>query len=64
MMRIARLVLLGLLAGFASGIVLSEVIGIVGVVAFDREIGVQYLALYLAAAFGIASPILVSRRRR
>lgn len=63
-MRTARLVALGLGVGFAAGIGLSEVIGIVGVLAFDTEAGIRYLPLYFAIAFAVAFPVLGNRSRR
>ena len=50
--------------GFAAGIGLSEVIGIVGVLAFDTEAGIRYLPLYFAIAFAVAFPVLGNRSRR
>jgi hypothetical protein len=63
-MRTARLVALGLVAGFAAGIGLSEVIGIVGVLAFDTDAGIRYLPFYLALAFAVAFLVLGNRSRR
>jgi uncharacterized protein DUF5957 len=44
-MRTAGQVVLGLVAGFFAGLVISEIIGIVGVLAFDHAVGFRYLPL-------------------
>ncbi len=58
------LAVLGVLAGFVAGIVLSELSGIVGVVVFDRAVGMKFLPFYLAVAFAIVVPGLAGRSRR
>ena len=47
-----------------AGIVLSELIGIIGVVVFDRAVGIKFLPFYLAGAFAIVVPGLAGRSRR
>lgn len=42
--------LVGLLLGFLGGILLSEIIAIVGLVGFDREVGVRFLPIPFAIA--------------
>jgi hypothetical protein len=60
--RAATRLLLGALAGVLIGLVASEVIGVVGVVAFDRAVGIRYLPLILAPIFA-AGAVLLDRRR-
>ncbi len=45
-MRTIVVTVLALVLGFALGIILSEVIGIIGVVVFNRVIGIKYLPFY------------------
>jgi hypothetical protein len=63
-MKTARLAVLAAVAGFITGIVLSEVIGILGVLLFDRAIGIKYLPVYLALAGAVGLPVLARRQRR
>lgn len=63
-MKIARWVLAGLSTGFLAGIALSELIGVIGVIAFDREVGIKYLPFYLGAAFAIAAHTVDHRHKR
>ena len=57
-MRTVRIIALALVGGFLGGIVLSAIIGIAGVLLFDRAIGVRFLPLYLAAACAGAAPVV------
>ncbi len=63
-MRTALAVAIGLIAGLVTGIVLSEIIGIIGVVVLSRAVGVKYLPIYLAVAFAVAAPVVHARIRR
>jgi hypothetical protein len=65
-MRASRVAAIGLVAGFAAGIVLSDLIGVVGVLVFDRHAGIRFLPIYLAVAFAILAPVLdvLDRRAR
>lgn len=62
--RIVVAVVLGLIGGLFLGLVASEVIGVVGVLAFDRAAGVKYLPVYLALAGGVIAPLIVMRLSR
>ncbi len=64
-MRTVTVVLLALLGGFVGGIVLSEIIGLVGVLLFDRPVGIRFLPLYLAGLSAIVVPVTgaIVRRR-
>jgi hypothetical protein len=57
-------VLVGMITGFVLGIVLSEIIGVVGFVLTQRPAGIKYLPIYLAIAGGVAAPLLRARIRR
>jgi hypothetical protein len=64
-MRTILVILLALLAGFLAGLVLSEVIGIAGVLFFARPLGIKYLPVYLAVLFaGVAFVVDRFLRRR
>jgi hypothetical protein len=47
-MKTILFILAALAAGFAAGILLSEVIGIVGMLVFQQPVGIKYLPVYLA----------------
>lgn len=61
-MRIALAIGGGLVAGFVVGIMLSQLIGIVGFLVFSQAVGVKYLALYTAVAGAVIAPLVVVRR--
>lgn len=64
-MRTILVILLALGAGFLAGLVLSEFIGIAGVLLFARPLGIKYLPVYLAILFaGVAFIIDRILRRR
>ena len=47
-----------LIAGFAIGMMLSEVIGIVGMLGFGRVVGIKYLPVYLAIVSAIVANLV------
>lgn len=51
--RIFVITILTLIAGFAIGMGLSEVIGIVGFIQFHRAVGIKYLPVYTAIALAV-----------
>ena len=63
-MRMVRVSVVGLVVGLVAGILLSEFIGVVGYLAFDRLIGVKFLPLYLGAAGLVAAPLVYRRIHR
>ena len=63
-MKAALAVVVGSIAGFVAGIVLSEIIGIAGFVLTGRAVGIKYLPIYLALAFAVATPVVRARIRR
>ena len=60
-MRMLIAVLLGLTGGFLAGIVISQIVGIVGVLLFHQAIGIKFLPIYTAIIGAIAAPLLVGR---
>jgi hypothetical protein len=63
-MRLVGVSVVGLVTGLVAGILLSEFIGIVGYLAFDRLVGVRYLPLYLGAAGAVAAPFVYRHLHR
>lgn len=62
-----KVIAVALLGGFLAGIVLSQIIGITGVLLFDRAGGVKFLPIYLAVVCVGVAPIvdmLAQRRAR
>jgi hypothetical protein len=46
------------------GLMLSEIIGIVGYLVFDSAVGIKFLPIYLAITFAVVAPIVDMRFRR
>ena len=63
-MKAAVAVVVSLITGVVAGIVLSEIIGIVGFVLTRHAVGIKYLPIYLAIAFAVAAPVVRARIRR
>jgi hypothetical protein len=64
MIRIIGAVVLGVLGGFLTGLLLSQVIGIAGLVLLGQAVGIKYLPIMTAIAGAILAPIAAIRRRR
>jgi len=62
--RIFLITVLALIAGFAIGIKLSEIIGIVGMLGFGRAVGIKYLPIYLAIVSAITANLVDIFARR
>jgi hypothetical protein len=62
--RFVVAVLAGVASGFLAGIVLSEIVGSIGLLAFGQLVGVRFLPVYLAAACAVLVPVAVAWRRR
>ena len=62
-MRTLTVTATALIVGLLAGFVLSEVIGIIGFLLFDRFVGIRFLPVLLAIACAVAAPI-VDRRVR
>ena len=52
----------GLVAGFFAGLVLSEIIGIVGFLVLHEAIGFRFLPVVTAAAGALLAVLLVGRK--
>lgn len=64
-MRTIAITMLALIVGFFAGIVLSEIIGVVGFLLFDSIVGFKFLPLVSAfAAAGTAVVVSLRARRR
>lgn len=61
-MRLVIVAVLGLFTGLMTGLVLSEIIGIIGYLVTGDAIGIRFLPIYLGAAFAGLAPF-VDRRR-
>jgi hypothetical protein len=62
-MRTIVVTLLGLMGGVV-GLVLSEILGIVGLLVFDSPVGIKVLPIYLAMLFAVVALVVDSRFRR
>jgi len=60
-MRMLIAVLLGLAGGFLAGIVISQLVGIVGVLVLHQAIGIKFLPIYTAIIGAIVAPLLARR---
>ena len=50
-MNRTSVILLAIVAGFASGLILSQIIGIIGFLTVDQAVGIRGLPVILAALF-------------
>jgi len=55
--------LLGFVTGFLAGVLLSEMIGIVGMLAFDRALGIKYLPVATGLVAAAVAALSRSRQR-
>ena len=63
-MRTAGVIVVALIGGLLAGLLLSEVIGIIGMLVFGTAVGLKFLPVYLAIAGAAAAPLLYRRSRR
>jgi hypothetical protein len=63
-MRAIAASLFGLIGGVVAGLMLSEIIGIVGYLMFDSAVGIKLLPIYLAILFAVVAPAVDARFRR
>jgi fructose-specific phosphotransferase system IIC component len=63
-MRTVVVTVLGLIGGFLAGIVVSEIIGIIGFLLFDSVIGFRFLPVISALVAGVAAVVINRRARR
>jgi len=62
-MRTVVVTVLGLIGGFLVGIVVSEIIGIIGFLLFDSIVGFRFLPV-ISAVVAAAAAVIVNRRVR
>lgn len=63
-MRTLTVTATALIVGLLAGFVLSEVIGIIGFLLFDRFVGIRFLPVLLAIVCAVAAPIVDRRVRQ
>jgi hypothetical protein len=63
-MRIVIALVVGLVGGFLLGLVLSQVIAILGLLLVNQPLGIKFLPIYLALAGAVIAPIVAARSRR
>jgi uncharacterized protein DUF5957 len=63
-MKTAGVIILGIVGGLVAGLVLSEIIGIIGMLVFGTAAGIKFLPVYLAIAAAVAAPLIYRRSRR
>ena len=63
-MRAIAAALFGHIGGVVAGLMLSEIIGIVGYLMFDSAVGIKFLPIYLAILFAVAPAVDARCRRR
>ncbi len=56
-MRLLLSIFVGIFGGFILGIILSEFIGILGMIIFQKPIGIKYLPFYTAVIFTLIALI-------
>jgi Family of unknown function (DUF5957) len=54
-MKTAAAGAIGFVAGFLTGLVLSEIIGVTGFLLTGQAVGVKYLPVYLAVTFAVVA---------
>jgi hypothetical protein len=62
-MRTVTVTMLALVGGFLAGIVLSEIIGIVGFLLFDSVVGFKFLPVVSAVAAAVLAVVVNLRAR-
>jgi len=55
-MRTGGVIVLALIGGLLAGLLLSEIIGIIGMLVFGIAAGIKFLPVYLAIAGAVAAP--------
>lgn len=63
-MKRAGVTVLAVVGGLVAGLVLSEIIGIIGMLVFGTAAGIKFLPVYLALACAVTAPVLYRRFRR
>jgi len=63
-MKTVGVAVLAIVGGLIAGLVLSEIIGMVGMLAFGTAVGFKFLPVCLAITCAVAAPLLYRRSRR
>jgi hypothetical protein len=63
-MRIVIAIVLGVIVGFVAGLMLSQLIGIIGFLAFGQVVGIKFLSIYTAIVGAIIGPVLATRTQQ
>lgn len=63
-MKTAGVIVLATIGGLLAGLLLSEIIGITGMLVFGTAVGLKFLPVYLAIVGAVAAPLLYRRSRR
>jgi uncharacterized membrane protein YeaQ/YmgE (transglycosylase-associated protein family) len=63
-MRMLVVVAVGLIVGIVAGLLLSELVGVVGFLLFDDPAGVRFLPVVLGIVGAVALPVLAAWSRR
>jgi len=61
-MKLVYSIGLGLIGGLVGGLLLSELIGIVGYLVFQKALGIKYLPIFCAIACAAAAPLVMRRK--
>jgi Family of unknown function (DUF5957) len=62
-MKTAGVIVLAAVGGLLAGLMLSEIIGIVGMLVLGTAVGLKFLPVYLAIAGAVAAPLFYRRSR-
>ncbi len=55
---------IGVVGGFIGGLLLSTIIGIIGFLLFEKQLGIKFLPFYLAFISSILVPVWMYKKRR
>jgi hypothetical protein len=60
-MRKLVIATVGLIGGMIAGLLLSELVGVVGLLLLDRAVGIRFLPVVLGIVGLVAAPVLGTR---
>ena len=63
-MRRPVVVAAGLMEAISAGLLLSELVGVVGFLLFERAVGIRFLPVVLGIRGAVAAPVLDMRARK
>ena len=61
-MKVGTYVILALAGGYITGIVMSELIDVIGYLWFDQEIGIKYLPIFTALITVVVMLVINNRK--